>query len=66
MIVGTTMGAAADIDGNYFIINIPPGNYELKASSIGYSPMNVKNVRVSVDQTTSIDFELYEESIEIR
>lgn len=65
LIVGTLMGAAADTDGNYFIINIPPGNYELKASSIGYSSMTVKNIRVSVDQTTSIDFQLSEESIEI-
>jgi outer membrane receptor protein involved in Fe transport len=65
LIMGTNMGAAADIDGNYFIINIPPGNYEIRASSIGFSPMTVKNIRVSVDQTTSIDFELSEESIEI-
>ncbi|MCB0743108.1 MAG: TonB-dependent receptor, partial [Ignavibacteriae bacterium] len=65
LIVGTNMGAAADIDGNYYIINIPPGNYELKASSIGYSSMTIKNIRVSVDQTTSIDFKLNEESIQI-
>ncbi|MCB9249410.1 MAG: TonB-dependent receptor [Ignavibacteriales bacterium] len=65
LIIGTSMGAAADIDGNYFILNIPPGNYELRASSIGYSSMTIKNIRVSVDQTTSIEFKLSEESIEI-
>ena len=26
VILGTLMGAAADIDGDYFIINVPPGN----------------------------------------
>ena len=26
IVVGTTMGAASDIDGNYFIINISPGH----------------------------------------
>ena len=58
LIVGTSMGAASDIDGNYFIINIPPGNYEIRASSIGYSSTTVQNVRVSVDQTTNINFQL--------
>jgi len=36
VISGTSMGAATDIDGNYFIINIPPGIYEIKASLVGY------------------------------
>lgn len=65
IIIGTNMGSAADVDGNYYIINIPPGVYEIKASSIGYTSMTFKNVRVSVDQTTTIDFELSTESIQI-
>lgn len=65
IVVGTTMGAAADIEGNYFIINIPPGNYTIKSSSIGYSPQIIENVRVSVDQTTNIDFSLSEESVKL-
>ena len=32
----TSLGAATDINGNYFILNIPPSVYRLKASSIGY------------------------------
>jgi len=65
LIMGSSMGAATDLEGHYYIINIPPGNYEMRASSIGYSSMTVKNIRVSVDQTTGIDFELSEESVEI-
>lgn len=65
LIVGTNLGAASDIDGNYFIINIPPGQYEIKASMIGYSSYTFQNVRVSVDQTTKIDFKLGEESVEL-
>ncbi|MGV8106788.1 MAG: carboxypeptidase-like regulatory domain-containing protein, partial [Nitrososphaerota archaeon] len=65
LIVGTTLGAASDIDGNYFILNIPPGEYEVRASVIGYSPFTIQKVRVSVDQTTRIDFELNPESIEL-
>lgn len=65
MIVGTNYGAAADYNGEYFIINIPPGTYELKASMVGFTPVVVQNVKVSVDQTTRINFELAEESVQI-
>ena len=65
LVVGTTMGSASDIDGNYFIINIPPGNYEVRASLIGYSAVTIQNIRVSVDQTTKIDLSLSEEAVEM-
>jgi outer membrane receptor protein involved in Fe transport len=65
ILMGTTLGASADVDGNYFIINIPPGEYQVKASMIGYSSFTIQKVRVSVDQTTKLDFELISESIEL-
>ena len=65
IIEGTNLGAAADFDGNYFILNIPPGTYSIKASLVGYASVTFTNVNVSVDQTTKIDFELNEESIEL-
>jgi outer membrane receptor protein involved in Fe transport len=65
IVMGTTLGASADVDGNYYIINIPPGEYEVKASMIGYSSFTIQKVRVSVDQTTKLDFELVSESIEL-
>jgi hypothetical protein len=65
-IEGTSMGAAADVDGNYFVINIPPGNYNIKASTIGYASVEIKNVRVSVDQTTRLDIEMGEQSVQIQ
>lgn len=65
IVVGTTIGASSDFDGNYFILNIPPGEYELKASMISYTSVTIQKVRVSADQTTKIDFELAPESIEM-
>ncbi len=65
LIMGTAMGSSSDIDGNYFILNIPPGVYKLKASMVGYSSVTFENVKVSVDQTTKIDFELSPESIQL-
>ena len=58
IIEGTTMGAATGIKGEYFIVNVPVGTYVVKASMIGYTPMKFENVRVSIDLTTRIDFQL--------
>lgn len=66
IITGTIMGTSTDFDGNYFIINIPPGNYTLRASMIGYSQVTMSDIRVSVDQTTRVDFEFAEEAIEMQ
>lgn len=66
MLVGTNYGGASDVNGEYYIINIPPGEYELRASMIGFRSVVVQNIRVSVDQTTQIDIELYEESVEMQ
>ena len=58
VIMGTTMGAASNVDGEYFIINIPPGEYSVKISMIGYSPIVYQGAVVSVNRTTTIDAEL--------
>lgn len=58
VIEGTMMGAAAGISGNYVILNVPPGTYTLKATMMGYSAVTVTNVRVYIDQTTTVDFKM--------
>jgi outer membrane receptor protein involved in Fe transport len=65
IIVGTTTGAATDVDGNYTILNIPPGTYSVKASAVGYIDMVVENVKIQIDFTTRIDFALSPTSIEL-
>ncbi len=54
---GTTMGAATDVDGYYFVINVPPGKYVLKAMMMGYQIQSV-SVSVTVDLTTKMNFNL--------
>ncbi len=65
VIEGTTLGAATDMQGNYVILNVPPGVYTLRASAVGFKPVRVTNVRISVDQTTRVDFKLEEVAIEL-
>ncbi len=50
------MGAASDADGRFFIINIPPGSYTVKATYLGYNQQVQTQVKVIVDRTTRIDF----------
>ncbi len=62
-IEGTKMGAATDINGEYTILNVPPGTYSLRASVIGYKTVVYQQVKVSIDLTTTIDFTLAQSSI---
>ncbi|MFZ5516911.1 MAG: TonB-dependent receptor [Candidatus Zhuqueibacterota bacterium] len=64
MLQGTSMGAAADMEGYYHIINIPPGNYDVQFSFMGYKTKVFKDVLVTVDHTTNLDAVLDESTIE--
>jgi outer membrane receptor protein involved in Fe transport len=61
VIVGTGMGAAADENGQYFILNVPAGKYELRAVMIGFETMRIIDVVVNAGKTTRIDFNLRSE-----
>jgi len=63
-ILGTSMGAATDVNGYYVILNIPPGEYSLKVSMIGYKGIQLNNVPVHVDFTTTQDFSLTQTILE--
>ncbi len=65
LLLGTTIGAAADANGHYFILNIPPGTYDVRISSIGYQTKVIQDVLVSANQTTSINVTLDDQVIEI-
>ncbi len=58
VIVGQPRGAATDLDGNYLMLNIPPGIYDLRATMMGYDTLLVRNVQVLSDKTTVQNFEL--------
>ncbi|MEM7786381.1 MAG: TonB-dependent receptor [Bacteroidota bacterium] len=61
---GTTQGASTGVDGEFRIIGVRPGTYTLIASFVGYTPTRVEGVRVNVDLTTTVDFDLRLESVE--
>ncbi len=64
MIEGTMMGQAAGENGNYFILNIPPGAYNVKTQVIGYKILTQTDVRVMGGLTTKLNFSLEQTVIE--
>jgi len=62
---GTTLGAATDINGNYTILNVPPGVHTVVFSFVGYQSVRVREVRVSVDFTTTLNAKLKITAVEI-
>ncbi len=64
IIRGVAKGAAAEGDGNYFILNVQPGVYDVEATMMGYTRMVQTDVRVRIDQTTYLAFNLQPSVIE--
>jgi outer membrane receptor for ferrienterochelin and colicin len=64
-IEGTTLGNMAGPDGSYFIISIPPGEYSVTASIIGYQSVTVTGVQVISDRTTEVNFKLKATALEL-
>jgi len=62
-IVGTSMGAATNAKGDYTILHVPPGVYSVRASVIGYATVTVTGVRVRIDQTARVNFELEQKAV---
>lgn len=64
VVEGYMIGAAADLEGYYFILNLFPGKYTIKAMMAGYKTQIVKDVKVSADLTTIVNFDLTEDILE--
>ncbi len=58
VIKGTNLGAATDANGNYYILRVPPGNYDVRAMYIGYHAQTVTGVEIHVDMTIKVNFSL--------
>ncbi|MFQ6615582.1 MAG: carboxypeptidase-like regulatory domain-containing protein, partial [Fidelibacterota bacterium] len=57
----TDFGAASDVNGYFVILNVPPGAYNVRASMIGYADYTIQGIRVEIDLTTTIQFEMTSE-----
>lgn len=59
---GTTRGAATDINGYYYISNIPDGTYTITYSMIGFKKHSIEDIEIN--NNTKLDVVLYDETYE--
>lgn len=65
IVVGTSFGAATDVNGDYTINNLEPGVYDVKASYLGYKDVVISQVRVSADLSSEVDFKLPPQGVQV-
>ncbi len=64
IIQGTGLGAATDTNGEYFVLNIPPGRYTVAISMIGYRTLIQEEVLVVTEFTTALSAALEQATLE--
>ncbi|MDD4644450.1 MAG: TonB-dependent receptor [Bacteroidales bacterium] len=57
VLLGTTVGNATDVDGNYQINKAPAGKFTIKASSLGFKSVT-KEINLVNNQTITVNFVL--------
>ena len=60
VVVGTTLGAATDLDGNYTIPDLRAGEYSVRFSIIGFETTQFTGIQVANGQTTALSASLDE------
>ncbi len=58
-------GASTDVNGEFYILNIPPGTYTVTVSMVGYAKVSKSNVSIIIDRTTTANFVLETTLIEV-
>ena len=65
VVEGSTVGASTDEDGYYSILNVPVGTHMVHVSYIGYQDIVQQNVRINLDLTTELNFEMTQQTLEL-
>lgn len=63
ILTGTRTGASTGSDGEFTMIDVSPGTYNVRVSYVGYASLIIEGVEVQSDLTTTVNAEISEESI---
>jgi outer membrane receptor protein involved in Fe transport len=63
IIRGTSFGTATNLDGEYEIDNIRPGEYSIEYSYVGYSRVLITGVEINAGETTTLDVEMQMQAV---
>ena len=58
------VGTMTDVDGNYVLLNLQVGTYDVTVSMIGFATQVIQDVEVMMDQTVWLNFSMRVEAIE--
>ena len=64
-IEGQRLGAISDEQGSYFILGIPAGTYNVRASMLGQAAYVAQNVVITPDFTTTLNIAMRTEAVEL-
>ena len=64
-VVGTSLGASADVNGQYSIRRVPIGTYSVRVTAIGYTPFIATDVVVMVAKPTELRIPLVESLVQV-
>ena len=65
LVINTNYGASTNAEGKFEIDNLPPGEYQLRASILGYGSITKTDVMVMSGFASEVIFELEEEAVEL-
>ena len=64
-VLSTNLSTMTDADGEFFIINVPGGKYDVNITHVAYNEVTQTQVRVLVDLTSPVDFKLRPGTVEL-
>ena len=53
-IMGTSLGAASDVEGRFLVGNVPPGIYQVRGSLVGYQSTVLSDITVEPGKPTQV------------
>ncbi|MBI5215947.1 MAG: TonB-dependent receptor [Ignavibacteriae bacterium] len=66
LIIGTSIGAATDVEGRFMISNVDAGTYDVRFTSVGYQSTVMRGVVIRPDLRTTLTVTLSQSTLELK